>query len=239
MLTAAALSCGVWILDWAYSGGGDPEPDVSAIVEGLVQLVEEIGDEGEDLVIDDGGPVIEEEESEESDFESVYDAYEDDEYEDDEYEDDEYEDDAYEDEPEDEEEYEDDEAEPEPEPEAEPEPEPEPVPEIELTHKLWTPAPEVPTTRSMSRVQRESQMEAQIDQIMGSFNSDAAAAADADAAPRSSVRTVFDDVALPDLAVIDEADAAVPEPDPVFEPEPDEAPEEPEGEQIPGPRLVR
>jgi hypothetical protein len=73
-------------------------------------------------------------------------------------------------------------------------------------------------------------MEAQIDQIMGSFSSDVAP---------SPVRTVFDDVAIPDLAVIDEADAAVPEPDPVFEPEPDEAPEEPEGEQIPGPRLVR
>lgn len=209
VLTAAALSCGVWILDWAYSGGADPEPDVSAIVEGLVQLVDEIGDEGEDLVIDDGGPIIEDDDESEE--------LEDDEYEDDEpEEDEELESDEYEEE---DDEYEDEE-----------EPEPEPEPEPELTHNLWTPAPEVPTTRSMSRVQRESQMEAEIDQIMGSFSSDIAP---------SPVRTVFDDVAIPDLAVIDEADAAVPEPDPVFEPEPDEIPEEPEVEQIPDPRPVR
>ncbi|MBP3893806.1 MAG: hypothetical protein J6D34_07195 [Atopobiaceae bacterium] len=52
VLVAAALSCGVWILDWAYTGGPDPEPNVGAIVAGLVQLVENVGDEGEDLVID-------------------------------------------------------------------------------------------------------------------------------------------------------------------------------------------
>lgn len=54
VLVAAALSCGVWILDWAYSGGGDPQPNVEAIVAGLVNLVEGVGDQGEDLVIDYG-----------------------------------------------------------------------------------------------------------------------------------------------------------------------------------------
>ena len=54
VLVAAALSCGVWILDWAYRGGPDPEPNVEAIVNGLVQMVEGVGDEGEDLVIDYG-----------------------------------------------------------------------------------------------------------------------------------------------------------------------------------------
>ena len=225
VLTAAALSCGVWILDWAYTGGGEPEPDVSAIVEGLVQMIDEIGDEGEDLVIDDGGPVFEDEdESEEFDD---YDDYEGDEFDED-------------DEPEAEDEPMEPEADDEPvESAEEPEPEEDALePEPEPVRDLWTPAPEVPTTRTMSRAQRESQMEAQIDQIMGSFGSDASAA-DAASAPHPGVRTVFDDVDIPSLAVIDEADAAVPEPDPVFEPEPDEAPEEPEGEQIPGPRLVR
>lgn len=54
VLVAGALSCGVWILDWAYRGGADPEPNVEAIVDGLVQLVQSVGDKGEDLVIDEG-----------------------------------------------------------------------------------------------------------------------------------------------------------------------------------------
>lgn len=54
VLVAAALSCGVWILDWAYRGGSDSEPNVEAIVDGLVQLVQSVGDKGEDLVIDEG-----------------------------------------------------------------------------------------------------------------------------------------------------------------------------------------
>ena len=63
VLVASALSCGVWLLDWAYRDYDEPEPDVDAIVDGLVRLVEQVGDEGEDLVID-----------------YVEDAYEDDEY---------------------------------------------------------------------------------------------------------------------------------------------------------------
>lgn len=54
VLTAAALSCGVWILDWAYRDGGEPEPDIKAIVKGLVQLVGGIDGMGEDMVVDYG-----------------------------------------------------------------------------------------------------------------------------------------------------------------------------------------
>lgn len=44
VLVAGALSSAAWILQWAYSGGGDPRPDVSAIVGGLVALVESVSD---------------------------------------------------------------------------------------------------------------------------------------------------------------------------------------------------
>lgn len=52
VLVAAALSSGAWIIDWAFSGGADPEPDVDAIVSGLVSLVESVEGAGEDLVLD-------------------------------------------------------------------------------------------------------------------------------------------------------------------------------------------
>ena len=52
VLVAAALSSAVWILQWAYSGGGDPQPDVDAIASGLVGLVESLdggdADQGEE-----------------------------------------------------------------------------------------------------------------------------------------------------------------------------------------------
>ena len=220
VLTAAALSCGVWILDWAYSGGEEPEPDVKAIVAGLVQLVEDIGDEGEDLVIDYGDEYEDDEEYLESEDEEAWDE-----------------------EPE-EEDIESEDADEEPavdedlEPLDETLPEPEPVREPE--RPLWTPAPEVPSTSRMSRARRESQMEAQIDQIMDSFETGSPVLAhDDEPVARTSTHTVFDDVTLPDLAVIDEADAAKPVVDPVFVPEPDVEPDEPEDEQIPNPRLVR
>lgn len=44
VLVAGALSSAAWILQWAYSGGGDPRPDVDAIVGGLVSLVESVSD---------------------------------------------------------------------------------------------------------------------------------------------------------------------------------------------------
>ncbi len=42
VLVAGALSSAVWILQWAYSGGGEPQPDVDAIADGLVGLVERL-----------------------------------------------------------------------------------------------------------------------------------------------------------------------------------------------------
>ena len=45
VLTAGALASAVWIIDWAFTGGADPAPDVAAIVEGLRGLVDSLGDE--------------------------------------------------------------------------------------------------------------------------------------------------------------------------------------------------
>ena len=47
VLVAGALSSAVWILQWAYSGGGDPRPDVEAIVGGLVALVGSVSSDDE------------------------------------------------------------------------------------------------------------------------------------------------------------------------------------------------
>lgn len=47
VLVAGALSSAVWILQWAFSGAGDPRPDVAATVEGLVALVESLGEKDE------------------------------------------------------------------------------------------------------------------------------------------------------------------------------------------------
>ena len=44
VLVAGALSSAAWILQWAYSGGGDPRPDVDAIVSGLVALVQSVSE---------------------------------------------------------------------------------------------------------------------------------------------------------------------------------------------------
>ena len=49
VLVAGALSSAVWVLQWAYSGGSDPRPDVDAIVDGLVSLVKSLGAEGPEL----------------------------------------------------------------------------------------------------------------------------------------------------------------------------------------------
>lgn len=38
VLVASALSSAAWILQWAYSGGGEPKPDVEGIVEGIRQI---------------------------------------------------------------------------------------------------------------------------------------------------------------------------------------------------------
>lgn len=45
VLVVGALSSAAWILQWAFSGGGEPKPDVPAIVSGLVSLVESVSDQ--------------------------------------------------------------------------------------------------------------------------------------------------------------------------------------------------
>lgn len=47
VLVAGALSSAVWILQWAFSGAGDPKPDVAATVEGLVALVKSLDEKDE------------------------------------------------------------------------------------------------------------------------------------------------------------------------------------------------
>ena len=44
VLVAGALSSAAWILQWAYSGGGEPEPDVDAIAQGLADLVQSLAE---------------------------------------------------------------------------------------------------------------------------------------------------------------------------------------------------
>ena len=52
VLVTSALSSAAWILQWAFTGGGEPKPDVDAIVDGIVGLVQSVsgpvdeGDEG-------------------------------------------------------------------------------------------------------------------------------------------------------------------------------------------------
>ena len=45
VLVTGALSSAVWIMQWAYSGGGDPRPDVDAIASGLVDLVASVSEQ--------------------------------------------------------------------------------------------------------------------------------------------------------------------------------------------------
>lgn len=47
VLVAGALSSAVWIVDWAFSGGVGPVPDVEATVSGLAELVRSLPAEGE------------------------------------------------------------------------------------------------------------------------------------------------------------------------------------------------
>ena len=42
VLVIGALSSAVWVLQWAYTGGGEPAPDIDATVDGLVNLVQSL-----------------------------------------------------------------------------------------------------------------------------------------------------------------------------------------------------
>ncbi len=166
VLVAAALSCGVWILDWAYRGGGDPEPDVGAIVAGLAQLMDNVGNQGEDLVLDYNlQELIEESRGEDEEEES-------------------HEDDRLDDENESESEADEvlevvevkpDEYEPvEPEHEVAPEVVPQETSEVKQdVRPLWTPAPEVSSYTSRRTVARSTEFDDEIDRIMATFESTA------------------------------------------------------------------
>ncbi len=54
VLVAGALSSAAWIMQWAFSGGGDPAPDVDATADGLVALVESLGEVRDDDLRDGG-----------------------------------------------------------------------------------------------------------------------------------------------------------------------------------------
>ena len=56
VLVTSALSSAAWIMEWAFSGGDEPQPDVDAIVDGIVGLVQSVSgpvDEGEEGVEQD------------------------------------------------------------------------------------------------------------------------------------------------------------------------------------------
>lgn len=57
VLVAGALSSAAWIIDWAFTGGVGPEPDIDATVDGLTGLVErldgDVPDDGEEAYDDD------------------------------------------------------------------------------------------------------------------------------------------------------------------------------------------
>lgn len=60
VLVAAALSSAAWVLQWAFSGGGDPRPDVEAIVGGLVALVASVSDQPGEKNVEQEAPSDEE-----------------------------------------------------------------------------------------------------------------------------------------------------------------------------------
>ena len=52
VLVAGALSSAAWIVEWAYTGGGDPAPDIDAIAKGLVTLIDGLGAKPEEPAAD-------------------------------------------------------------------------------------------------------------------------------------------------------------------------------------------
>ena len=48
VLVCGALSSAVWILEWAFSGGGEPAPDIDAVVDGLRELVASVSEPAEE-----------------------------------------------------------------------------------------------------------------------------------------------------------------------------------------------
>ena len=83
VLVAGALSSAIWLMDWAFTGGIGPVPDVDATVAGLADLVRSLPEPGAQPYPED-------------DFGSDSDDYGDEDYDDEDYEDDDYLDAAFE-----------------------------------------------------------------------------------------------------------------------------------------------
>lgn len=75
VLVCAALSSAVWVLEWAYSGGGEPAPDIDAIVEGLRELVASVSEPDLDEPGHDAEPMPQEEPEPESEPLELEEAY--------------------------------------------------------------------------------------------------------------------------------------------------------------------
>lgn len=56
VLVAASLSSAVWLLNWAYGNQEDADPDINAIVSGLVALIQSLNGEKTDELADSAEP---------------------------------------------------------------------------------------------------------------------------------------------------------------------------------------
>ena len=56
VLVAASLSSAVWLLNWAYGNQEDADPDINAIVSGLVALIQSLNGEKTDELADSADP---------------------------------------------------------------------------------------------------------------------------------------------------------------------------------------
>ena len=56
VLVAASLSSAVWLLNWAYGNQEDADPDINAIVSGLVALIQSLNGEKTDELADSSEP---------------------------------------------------------------------------------------------------------------------------------------------------------------------------------------
>lgn len=58
VLVAASLSSAVWLLNWAYGNQEDADPDINAIVSGLVALIQSLDGEKTDELTDSAEPEV-------------------------------------------------------------------------------------------------------------------------------------------------------------------------------------
>lgn len=58
VLVAASLSSAVWLLNWAYGNQDEADPDINAIVSGLVALIQSLNGEKTDELADSAEPEV-------------------------------------------------------------------------------------------------------------------------------------------------------------------------------------